>query len=104
MDEPWQRQPSALTTASSLSCLSVETKLPQKTRVLMTGHSSVAVQRDYTHLDLVNLRSAVEKCLGRNVIASSQVLTRYAAQLDGGGARLLELTRVATSLRKSSPT
>ena len=33
----------------------------QETRMLMTGHSSVAVQRDYTHLDLASLRSAVEK-------------------------------------------
>jgi hypothetical protein len=29
--------------------------------MLMTGHSSAAVQRDYTHLNLMNLRSAVEK-------------------------------------------
>lgn len=35
--------------------------VPQETRMLMTGHSSVAVQRDYTHVDLANLRAAVEK-------------------------------------------
>lgn len=38
--------------------------VPQETRMLMTGHSSTAVQRDYTHLDLPNLRAAVEKLPG----------------------------------------
>jgi hypothetical protein len=31
--------------------------------MLMTGHSSVAVQRDYTPLDLANLRLRSKSCL-----------------------------------------
>ncbi len=35
--------------------------VPQETRMLLTGHSSVAVNGTYTHLDLHALKEAVEK-------------------------------------------
>jgi integrase len=35
--------------------------IDQETRMALTGHSTVAINRDYTHLDVPKLRNAIEK-------------------------------------------